>query len=215
MPYTMHDQTKHAWQQVLLILSCQRPSDTEFVHTSSRTEGGIPSDMRWILPTSLGSVLLHLTIHRFIASFLQFPAWKPWWQISTFQKRRCLPTKLQNRLIDSVHANKLRIYIVHQSINPLHIRVEHGKVQHLRCKLNATQPSNSPCFQATLGQRSWGPPFKYFVKAFLHSPKQVSQFDWTIKTSNQTFVKGMLQPATPSSNWYINMFDLCSHVTGS
>ena len=74
MPYTMHDQTKHAWQQVLwqwsilLILSCQRPSDTEFVHTSSRTEGGIPSDMWWILPTSLGSVLLHLSLKTLLAN---------------------------------------------------------------------------------------------------------------------------------------------------
>ena len=63
MPYTMHDQTKHVWQQMLRqewFVDFVLPSDTEFVHTSSRTEGGIPSEMWWILPASLG--LLHLTI---------------------------------------------------------------------------------------------------------------------------------------------------------
>lgn len=115
MPYTMHDQTKHAWQQVLwqwsilLILSCQRPSGTEFVHTSSRTEGGIPSDMWWILPASSGSVLLHLTIYSLISSISSLKtllanlniseAPLPTYQTTESSKRFCSRKQTMNILI--------------------------------------------------------------------------------------------------------------------
>lgn len=159
MPYTMHDRTKHAWQQVLwqwsilLILSCQRPSDTEFVHTSSRTEGGIPSDMWWILPASLGSVLLHLTIHSLIPSISSLKTLLANLNISEAPLPTYQTTESSERFCSRKQTTNIH---VHQSINPPHMRVEPGKVQHLRCNFNATHPSNSPCFQATLGQRSWG-----------------------------------------------------------